>query len=144
MTKLDYEFSSVPEVRGKYRRIYMHVMALGNKLEDLRTLTFSRLRNASSRRISEEYGQIETINGEIQGTQYHVVLEHGDCPTMTGAEGHNVTVRTLKTVEDRLSPIIAERMRQYETEMNEERKRIEKFMQSGQTQSSRRDMDLMP
>ena len=127
--KPDYEFSSVVKTERDERVNYMHVMAHGCKLESLQKLVEQHLEVISKEDIPLEWGNKEIrYAGRMQGVEHKVLLEYGACPTGNGGEGHNVDIRTPVTEEDRLSPIVAEEMKKYETEMTREIRRIEKFI----------------
>lgn len=115
----DYEFSSVLETEGQERVNYMHVMARGCKLDDLQGLVEKHLKVTKKENIPEQYGRTINYSGLIQGVDYRVILKWGACPTLDGAEGHNVEIRSPLDSEDGLSPIVAEEMKKYESEMTQ-------------------------
>lgn len=112
----DYEFSSFVQTEDGKRVNCMHVMAQGTKLDNLQRLVEQHLKVTEKQDITEQYGKTIGYSGNMQGVDYKVILEWGACPTLDGAEGHSVIVRSSLDKEDKLSPIVAEEMKKYEIE----------------------------
>ncbi|MFA5019718.1 MAG: hypothetical protein WC533_01325 [Candidatus Pacearchaeota archaeon] len=125
----DYEFSSVVKTEGNENVNYMHVMANGYRLDSLQKRVEQHLKVTSKEDISLEWGNRDIrYSGRMLGVEYKVLLEYGACPTLDGGEEHNVEVRTPLMTEDRLSPLVAQEMRKYETEMTQHIAQIEQFI----------------
>lgn len=114
-----YEFSSFEKIKGSERANYMHVMAKGCKLINLQGLVEQHLEVTQKEDSYEQYGRTINYSGHMQGVSYKISLEWGSCPTMDGAEGHNVEIKSPLDKEDKLSPIVAEEMKKYEVEMTQ-------------------------
>jgi len=121
MAMVGYEFSSNVKIEENERVNHMHVLAADCKLDDLQGLVEQHLKVTFKEEIHLEWGSrdVEYL-GSMEGTDYKVLLEYGACPTLDGGEGHNVEIRTPLKEEDKLSSIIEEEMRKYETELTQQ------------------------
>jgi hypothetical protein len=140
---VDYEFSSDIEVEDGKRTNYIHVMALGCKLDELMKLIEKHLNVESKDDRHLDWGNREIgYVGKKRGVPYEVFLGYGACPTGNGGEGHQIDVITPADKKDRLSSKIAKAMRKYEKEMTAEIERQERFMKEHESGPPDNDPDF--